>query len=361
MKKLQIIACVTNELRYWWETAVYIHNLTELGYKNINILVFISKGTSPLIKWDELKEKFPLVNFEYYIDDKNIENIGKAFYYKPLYRLWLLQEHFKKHPELEQDAILYTDTDIIFNKYLDFSQFLLDDINYLSWTGNKERTDNYLWQPYFDNKISQVRPDKLEQYKKLDILSYLGRICNTTREQITLNNPNTGGAQYLLKNINSQFWTDCFNTCAEIKTYLSNINQTFMMGDSPIERTNNGLQDWCSDMWGVLYNLWGTECKTSCPKELEFSWSTDRIERNNEVYILHNAGITAEANCKIAFEKNIVEGPMFYKGQYINYTPFDDLEKLNSIVNHPVSSTFANVEYIKAILKTEKYLNGRNI
>lgn len=155
MKKLNIIACVTNELRYWWETAVYLHNLSSLGYENISILIFIRKDEQPLLKWKELSEKFPNVTFQAFVDNKNIYNIGRAFNYNPLYRLWMLQEWWKLHPELEQEAILYTDTDVILTKHLDFSPFLSDDINYLSWTGNKERTDNYLWQPYFDGKITK--------------------------------------------------------------------------------------------------------------------------------------------------------------------------------------------------------------
>ncbi len=357
MKKLNIISCVTNEKRFAWETAVYLYNLTSLGYKDIHILIFVKKDEHPISDWVDLIVKFPDVEWKFYIDTNNIYKVSQAFNYTPLYRFWLLQEYFREHPNLKDEAILYTDTDIILTKYLDFSPFLEDDINYLSWTGSKDRMDNYLWQRYFDAKLNQVNPSKIEQYKKLDILARLGFICNTTREHITENNPNTGGAQYLLKNIDSQFWTDCFNTCSEIKLYLSGINQTFMKGNSPQDRENNGFQSFCSDMWALLYNLWGHGYSTSCPVEMDFAWSTDRIERVDEVYFIHNAGILPGPN-KVAFENEQVVAPLFFKGRYSNTTPFEDLHTLEEIIEHPISSKFANSVYTKEIINTYKFLNG---
>jgi len=356
MKQLQIVACVTNELRYWWETAVYLHNLTSLGYQNINILIFVKQNETPLPKWKELQIKFPEVNFQIFVDRK-IAAIGNAFNYKPLYRLWMLQEWFKLRPELEQDAILYTDTDIILTKYLDFTSFLQDDINYLSWTGNKERTDNYIGQPYFDSKESQVEPSKLATFKKIDVLAKMGESTKTTRQIITENLPNTGGAQYLLKNINSQFWTDCFNACCEIKLFLAGLNQTFMKGSTPTEKENNGWQSFCSDMVSILYTLWGHNKETRCPVELDFAWSTDRLSRVKEVFIIHNAGIVQEYNQKVAFEKEYVDTKLFFKGKYQTYTPFEDLDVLNEIITNPVSAQFANAVYVEWILKTHKFLN----
>jgi hypothetical protein len=357
MKQLEIISVVTNDKRYWWETAVYLYNLTTLGYKDISILVFIRKGQNILEEWNQLSIKFSDVKFFFYEDIGNIEKIGNAFNYFPVYRFWTLQEHFKKYPELTDKAVFYTDTDIILTKYLDFSPYLKGDINYLSWTGNKERTDNYLWQPYFDGKITQVLPQKLEQFKKLDVLGRLGYITGTSREVITENNLNTGGAQYLLKNVASQFWTDCFNVCCEIKLYLSELNQNFFQGASAIEKENNGYQSFCSDMWTLLYTLWSKGFKTECPKDLDFAWSTDRLSRLEEVYILHNAGVTGEESIKIAFEKSYTDAPLFFKGKYQTYTPFDNIEELNTIINHPISSDFANSVYTQNIIKTHKFLN----
>jgi len=353
MRKLEIISCVTNEKRYWWETKVLLNNLTSLGYTSIHILLFVRKGQEVLPEWKEIADKHNLFILE---DNKDIYRISQAFQYTPLYRFYLLQEYFKIHPELSDEAIFYVDTDIILDKYIDFTPFLQDDINYLSWTGNEDRSDNYLWQPYFDSKLNQVDPLKIEQYKKLDILERLGFMCGTSRDVITRNNSNTGGAQYLLKNITSQFWTDCFNNCCEIKTYLTSINQIFMKGDSYIEKENNGFQSFCSDMWAVFYNLLAKNMPVKCPKEFDFAWSSDPISRLDTCSIVHNAGVSLEEKIKVPYKNEYLDIPLFYKGKYVEYTPFDDMENLITIYQHPIAKNYCNNKYIHEIIKTQ--ING---
>lgn len=353
MRKLHIISAVTDTPRFVWESRTFLTNLREHGYSNIILLVFqqrnffmqeFSQG------WEEMQKDFPEVEFVFYKDVTNITRICQIFHYTPLFRLYVLQEYFKKNPELEQEAILYLDSDIIFTKPVDFTPFLSDDVNYVSWTGNPERTDNYLWQPYFDKKIEQVSADKLDYYKRLDVLAKIAEICGTTREAVTANSPNVGGAQYLLKNINAQFWTDCFNSCCEIKVYLEDINRIFMKGDSGQERENNGFQSFCADMWAVLFRLIARGASISAPKEMDFAWSTDRVERLKTASIIHNAGVTSEARAKIAFEKAHVEGKLFYKGAFND--SFPTREYLEEIANDPVNQQFCNNIYTKAIIKS---------
>lgn len=354
---MKFIAVTENKKRFAWETKVYLSSLREFDYsKDCHILVFLN--TPEKIKeWQDLENEYSEVSF-FYFKDKGISVIANAFKYPPIHRLYCLQEHWKDNKYLEKEAILYTDTDIIFTKKLDFEPFLKDDINYVSWTGTIHRTDNYLGLPYLESKINQVVPEKVEQYKKLDIPARLAGIVGITREKLEENIPNTGGAQYLLKNITSQFWTDCFNTCCEIKTFLAGINQTFMQGITPNDKENAGFQSWCADMWAVLYNIWKT-AETRTPVEFDFAWSTDVITRANEVYFLHNAGVVSADNIKVANSKDEngiskeLEGPLFFKGLYDTYTPWEDSNLIN-IYEDPVNQLFCNNLYIKQILKSNK-------
>ena len=367
--KLNIISCVTDSPRFLWEVDVLLTNLKEYGHSSITTLLifqhrnFYTQEFSP--KWKRLEEKFPETSFVYYKDHTNISRSCQIFGYLPLFRLYVLQEYFKKHPELEKEAIFYIDSDIILTKPIDFSVYLEDDVNYLSWTGNPERTDNYLWQPYFDSKKDKVVPDKLSQYSRIDILGKTAEICGTTREQIALNSPNIGGAQYILKGINSQFWTDCFNYTCEIKLFLSNMNQIFMQGETFQEKEDNGFQSWCADMWSIMFSLLGKGRKVICPKELDFAWSCDRIERAQTTSILHDAGITSDAKIRIAFEKNedgtnkFEDCPVFYKGHWNDKSPLEDREYLEELVNNPKNQKFCNNIYVQSILKTID--SGRNI
>lgn len=363
MKKLYIVSCVTDTPRFHWESKVLLTNLREFSLSDkLHLLIFQSrhdfnKEFSPI--WKELEAEFPEAKFVYYKDTNNITRIGNIFHYTPIFRLWVLEQYFKENPSLEKEAILYIDSDIVFTKPIDFNKFLQDDVNYLSWTGSPQRTDNYLWQPYFDSKIKEVVPDKLEQYKRLDVLGKTAEICGTTREQIILNSPNIGGAQYLLKNISHQFWTDCFNAACEIKLYLSNINQIFMRGANHQEKENNGFQSFCADMWAVLFCLIGKDRKVECPKELDFAWSCDRYERLEDTSILHNAGITSDAKVRVAFEKlpdgtnKFEDCPMFYKGAWQEKSPLEDREYLQELYNNPLNKKFANNKYVEAMLKTK--------
>lgn len=363
-KKLKILSCVTDVPRFHWETDVFLGNIQEYGLlKDVTVLIFQQRhffmnDFSP--EWKRLEDKYPEAEFVYYKDVTNITRICTIFNYIPLFRLYVLQEYFKKYPELEKETIVYLDSDIIFTKEIDWKKYTEDNVNYVSWTGNPERTDNYLWQPYFDGKIAQVRPDRLEAYKKIDVLGKVANICGTTREVVTQNNLNIGGAQYILKNINSQFWTDCFNASCEVKLYLEDVNRNYMIGDTPLEKQNNGIQAWCADMMALLFTLMKNKAEIRAPKELDFAWSTDRIERLNSVLFCHNAGVTSDAKIRVAFEKNPdgskkeIEGPLFYKGKYNNRYPEQDLEELEAIYNNEVNKGFCNNYYLGQIIKTIK-------
>ncbi len=359
--KLNILTVVSDDIKEVWETHVLLSSLVEYEYDKLtHILIFqrkerfleeFNKG------WEELEKKFPNVKFVYFKDFHNITRICQIFHYFPLFRLYVLQEYFKLHPELEQEAIFYIDADILITKPLPFDKWLEDDINYLSWTGNKERTDNYLWQPYWDGKVEQVLPERLEQWKKLDVFNKACEICSTNREEVTKNSPNIGGAQYLLKNINSQFWTDCFNSCCELKLYLENMNQLFFKGESHTERENKGIQSFCSDMWVILFQLIGKGREVKTPKELDFAWSCERKERLEDVGLLHNAGILSDAKFRVAFEKlpdgtnKQIEGKAFFKGAWLDKSPLDYKEQMLEIYNDPINKQFVNNAYVAQILK----------
>lgn len=352
------IAVTENKKRFAWETKVYLNSLREFGYSsNCHILIFLNPAVK-LKEWELLEKTFPEVSF-FYFQDKGISSIIRSFNYPSLHRLYCLQEHWKNNKYLEKEPIFYTDTDIIFTKYLDFSPFLDNSINYVSWTGNIIRTDNYLGLKYLDSKVNQVMPEKVEHYKRLDIVGKLAKICGITREVLEENDSYAGGAQYFLKNITSQFWTDCFNTCCEIKLFLAGTNRTFMKGNTTQEKEDNGFQSWCADMWAVLYNLWKTS-ETRTPKELDFAWSTDIISRADEIFLIHNAGITSDEKIKIANSKNSqgvseeIEGPVFFKGKHLYelIDPWDDPNLIN-IYNDPINKQFCNNLYIKQILKSK--------
>lgn len=204
-----------------------------------------------------------------------------------------------------------------------------------------------------------MHPLKFEQFKLRDILNETAKSCGITREICVENKNNTGGAQYLLKNITAEYWDKVFNNSILIKFYLADINQQFMQGNTPNEKENNGFQSFCADMWAVLWTLWAEGKKTATPPELDFAWSTDEMASHTHEYILHNAGVTSDAKIRTRIKdenkNNIeVEAPIFFKGAYTTKHPMSDVQKLRDITTNEISNKYYTSVYVQNILDTFK-------
>ena len=361
MRQLKFICAISDEIRFHWETRVYLNSLKKHGYENVDILIFTFEGRKLSGEWVRMKQEYPFANFFHYPDVDGITRLTGIFNYIPLFRPYILRKHWEKFPELQQQAIFYTDSDIVFTKTLDFSPFLEDDICYLS------DTKSYINSDYFDSKgmlnpeggPKFVHPSKFEQFKKRDILNETAKICGINREICVQNKDNTGGAQYLLKNITPEFWEKVMVHSMSIRLSLGEVNQQFMQGNSPAEKEMNGFQSFCADMWAVLWNLWAEGKTVLTPKEFDFCWSTDEIATHNWEYILHNAGVTSDAKIRTRIKdenfNNIeVEAPIFYKVNYVNRHPMQDVHILQEIVNNPISSKYYTALYVQNILDTFK-------
>lgn len=355
MKKLHFIQCVPHTTRFWWEIFTQLDNFREFGYSELaRILVFIPHNETLNPKWQQLVETFPESRFFFIYDDQNITRLFGIFNYIPILRPWSLSKHFKEYPEIQNDAVFYHDSDILFTRYFDFSPYLQDDVCYLS------DTKSYLNSDYFDSKEKDVIPSKLEDYKKRDILNESAKSCGITRQICEENKNCTGGAQSLLKNIDYIFWNNVYDACLELRLNLMNINQQYMRGDNSSERETNGIQSWVADMLGLIWNLWRRGIKTETPTCLDFAWATDEVTRLEEVYIYHNAGITADSKLKRKVDKEEVECNAFYKGHHLYIssaplTPYDDSMELyiDAILNDPISALYCTHWYTKKLRQTK--------
>jgi hypothetical protein len=314
MRQLKLISAQPNDLYFVWQLKTQLYNLRRHGLsENYTALIWKHAGRQGgkmfEDQWNQLVADYPEARFSFIVDhtgelSKLIQQTG----YIPLLRPWLLAKHFDANPSLREDAILYIDSDVIFTKKPNFDNLLSDDICYLS------DTRSYIAASYFDGKIKDVLPDKLDSYKQIDVLSDLLKEFGVSRETAVANEQGSGGAQYLLKNIDAQFWRDVFKGCITVRLNLRSINRRFFASE------DKGFQSWCADMWSVLFNLWKRGMKTACPQEMDFCWATDAIEKWDRVQIYHDAGATGQ---------NICEGHrLFHKREmaYVNNerTPFED-------------------------------------
>lgn len=314
MKQLKIITAQPNDLLFCWQLRVQLHNLRKYGLSDrYTALIWHHKdranGEDFHEEWLQLARDFPEATFKEYHDKTGqLSKLIKTYSYIPLLRPWLMVNYFDENSSLKDDAILYMDSDVVFTKKPNFDRLLDDNTCYLS------DTKSYIAASYFDSKIKDVLPHKLEEYKQMDVLSDSLDMFDLTREIAVQNESGSGGAQYILKNIDGNFWQKVLSGCLGIRTHLRSVNRRFF------ENEDKGFQVWCADMWSILWNLWKLGYKTECPPEMDFAWATDLIHKWDQVQIYHDAG---------ASTRPVREGHrLFHKRdpQYINnlLTPFQE-------------------------------------
>lgn len=357
MRDLKIITVQPDACAFWWTVAVQLYNAKRLGIeKYFQVLVFQSfdrrdEGFHP--KWKFLEKKFPEAKFFYYKDTDNITEIFTTFNYIPLLRPWTLKQHWQKFPELQKDAVFYIDSDVLFTR---FPQFLFDvKDNETVYASNAK---SYISAEYFDSKIKDVILSELDVYKETDILNTAAGFCGINRKICEQNNEKSGGAQYFLKNIPSNFWQQVFDASLKIRTYLMAQNKRFFASEDA------GIQSWCSDIWATIWTLWARGDDFQTPKEFDFCWASNYVSEWENTNIYHDASAMQDP-----FQKDGKTFRTFFKRgnrvkvdnhEFHDYmlswempqlkTPFDDDLSW-------VSPELCSYNYVQEILQTKKYLN----
>jgi hypothetical protein len=317
MKDLKFICAQPDDTYYTWQVHLWLESLKGIGHSDKAIvLVFTPKNRKKNDKWKQIVDLYPEAEFVFYNDEDSVSDLLGI--YIPILRPYVLWRYFKDHPEMSAKAVFYCDSDILFTEKFDIQQFIDDEINYLS------DANSYINAKYFDSKVKDVLPTKLEEYKTRDVLAEIASVVGISREIAEENNEHSGGAQYLLKNVDAHFWSKVMNDCILIRTYLQKVNREFF------ENESKGFQSWCADMWAVLWNLWLRNQQTKVIPELAFAWAPDPITKLDTHTILHNAGITGPF---------MESTPYFYKGAYhLGKDPFKD-PHLDTVLNNEKSKT----------------------
>lgn len=347
------ISVQPDEFDFVWQLEIQLNNFRKWGYSEYyHVLVYCppERGKNVTREMQFLEKCFPEVKFTYFFDmEQECAKQIRNFKYVPLLRPWCLKKYWEQNPHLQYESVFYLDADVIFTDKIDFDKYLHDDICYLSRTGTHDRKSNYISSAYFDNKwenTSKVKPEKIEAFKKFDVLEQLTTYVGISKQTVIDNELNTGGAQYLLKGITPKFWADVFDSCLFIRLTLLRYNEKFYTGANPNEVENNGIQSWCADMWAVLWNLWKNGKTTRTPDEFDFTWSTTPIEEASKYKIHHQAGgitITKDGKTHHLFDKRKEE---FVRGVC---TPFEDKIYLSVLSNDYCSKLY--VDAIKDVIR----------
>lgn len=302
--------CVQPRLVYYvWQLEVMINNFIKNGIqqKDINILLAYSPNQADVTNdsnvvdlYQKLMARFIDVNFFFYKDTRH-----NPFYISSV-RPNILKQHFKLYPELKAHTFFYHDCDMIFSKPPDFQRFLNDKIWYLS------NTNSYINYSYIISKGENI-------YKSMC------RIIGIDEKIPKLFNSNSGGSQYIMKDLTFDFWEKVEKDSETLYLYF--------LQQEKLSNVDNPIQKWTSDMWAVLWNAWFFEKETKVDPYLDFTWATDQIQKWDINVIYHNAGVISEEQC-------------FYKGNYINSIPYS--------IENKYSPLFASYKYVEEILTTKE-------
>ena len=306
--------CVQPRLVYYaWQLEVMINNFLKNGItpNDIHILIGYSTIQSDLTNhpdvvnlYSKLMSRYGNVNFYFYKDTRINPNYISSI------RPNILKQHFKNFPELSNTVIFYHDCDMLFTRKPDFSKFLANDTWYMS------DTIGYIGSRYILSKGVDI-------YNKMcDIVGIDNRIPK-------LMESNSGGAQYLMKGVTSDYWEKVERDSESLYRFL-------MLDEEERLIKNPGyhpIQKWTSDMWAVLWNAWYFGHETRVDDYFKFTWATDSIDKWNDNLIYHNAGV-------------VESGDLFYKGSYINSLPYN--------IENTFSPKYASYKYVEEILDAKR-------
>jgi len=290
------MTCCPDDTYYTWQVHLWLESLKKLNKsKDAIVLLFIPHGRTPNSKWKQIIDLYPEAEFNMYVDTDDQISSNYIPKYIPILRPYVMFRYFTEHPEMSEKAIFYCDSDILFTEDFDVEKYKDDDVHYLS------DTNSYISVDYFDSMWKRALPEKQAEFKNMDIVTMMGALIGITREEAERFREDSGGAQYLLKNLNASFWYKVMKDCIVIRSYLQKINKEFFKSE------NEGFQSWCADMWAVLWNLWFVQGFTKVIPEMKFAWATDPVEKLETCTILHNAGIVSQM---------MGSYPAFFKGSY---------------------------------------------
>lgn len=223
--------------------------------------------------------------------------------YIPSVRPWLLWQYLREDPAREQETYLYIDSDIIFRQWPDCA----------TWGSNPGQVLGATCDGYIGLKY-------IESVKRgPEIAQHMADTCGITVEQMR-DVPGIG-AQIVLTNPKAAFWERAYRDSNTLHHYFEALGDT----------TN--IQKWTAEMWAQLWGWVREGIEPVHEPQLDFCLPTDDVAKYETVNVLHNAGITSQ----MSFE-------YFYKGQYIDYSPF------GKNFDH-IRRDKATIRYVEAVQK----------
>jgi len=318
---LIFVSAQPDEVYFHWQVEMYLYQFSQVGILDQTYALFGHKGDKPSDYAMGLAKKFNGRVF-FYKDERTSDRLN----YAPSIRPHILKKFFKEFPDLGKN-VFYHDSDIFIVKVPPFELMLKDNEENV---GHLSDTISYIGAHYIvecSERYRKVYPEIPEE----DLFKKMCAAVEIDTELVRSNQDNSGGAQYVLKNIGEKFWVEVEEHCFKLWRVLKDYEQKYPISDH--------IQSWTTDMWAVLWTYWKSGKKTVVDKNLAFSWGVSTVNEYHKNNIFHLAGVTSGMKNK-----------HFYKGEYSGKNVLAEYRKNNDLFNG-VSKDSATYEYINVIKK----------
>ena len=284
-KNLRFICAQPAVKYYTWQVEVMINNFIKHGINpnQMDILCAINNNVIPN-EWSKLANHYNYVRFFFYNDTRTDKSYIPSIYFN------MMKQHIVARPEIQNDILFTHDSDTIFTKKPDFSSMCNDHDK--AW---------YLSDTKFYINYDYIQQKGNETYLKMCEIVGIDKLIPK------LMNNNSGGAQYLIKDTNYEFWDKVERDSIALYAYFNSVEHLYQLkhvGDYPIQK-------WTAGMWSYLWNAWYFGHETLVDKRMDFGWVTNHISDVEKYCMLHNAGVTEDRK------------DLFYKGKFINELPYN--------------------------------------
>ena len=320
---LVFVSAQPDNVYFHWQVDLYLYQFAKHGIASQCYALFGYSTLEPSEGLRDLMARNP--NVRAYRDDRRPAQAQYKHAYIPSIRPHVLKQFFKEEPALGAN-VFYHDSDIFFVKLPRFEMFLGlgDTKGYLS------DTVSYIGYDYIVECAARYKA----AHPALPDHDILTRMCECVGggvgpEMLKQNQHNSGGAQYLLKNIDAAYWEACEVGCHKLYNMLKEYEAAHPVG--------HHIQSWTTDMWVVLWEYWKRGGQTEVHKELDFSWATSSIAEYHDRTIFHLAGVT-DKTCS----------DKFFKGLYTSTDVFKEYVKKPQIFAH-VSKSNATYGYVTVL------------
>jgi hypothetical protein len=326
MKDIVFVTAQPDVPYFHWQIKLYVHNFIEKGIdpNQIHVIFGMCNGqTEPSKEGKEIEIFGVNVHF---IKDERTKKL-----YIPSIKPFLIYKWLEQNPNLSKCFFLH-DSDIIFTKKPNLDDLIQDDICYLS------NTKSYIGYNYIMDCCDRYEKEHPTSQKG-QLLNEMSEVIGIDIETIKINQENSGGGQYIIKNSTPELWKKIYEDSTKLYYKMLDYQKRF-----PIH--TGQIQFWTAEMWALLWNLWLSDYKTKISKELDFCWATDPIVVYNQHPILHMAGVTDN-----------LKSTKFYKGDFINVDPIEKLKENPNYFDYvdKGSTTIKYIEIMKSFIqKTNK-------